>query len=221
MTTVLIILAILGALGGVVLLWRLFQNAKRHWYARKAARDAVQSDFWYRSIELACRCDVSGQHRKSRRVADIVSSAQALERIRIGFGPATEAVFEPKLLTPSLKLRQVDPAPPSGNWVDYMIDFGKKLAKGDALQYELELTTTARDGCTIPPYWMWMSEHRVDDLVLRVTFDDGVDVKPTFQIYDQEGHVHDEQVLSIDPISRECEKRVPLARPGFTYMIQW
>jgi len=216
-------LTVLGALGGVVIIYAIIIRVVRALQVRRAARDAISKDYYYRSIELTCRCEVPGKVLHSSREAEIVSCQDDLSHIRVGFGPASVATFVPQLSPSSLTLRPVDAHLPSeiGDWTNYRIEFGRKLKKREAIRFKVELTTTALEGKVIPSFWSWVSEHRVDSLVLRVAFAGDCPTNARFRTFDQEGDVHAEEQLVIDPLSRECRKAISFPRPRFQYLIQW
>jgi hypothetical protein len=221
----LLTLAVLGGITGLELLYKLLQLSISAGKRRRRTRQAVKKDFYYRRIETPCRICVEGHSYIASRYAEVKVLKDGLKEIRVGFGPASAVDFEIRLARSSdnsFVLRRVHQVPPDvGDWDEYTIDLGKEYGRSSQLWYELSIVAKAREGSEIPPYWWWQNERRVDELVQRVVFSDGLPEKVVFRPIGADLDKDLEIALKVDPVSFECSHTEHDLVPMRKYSISW
>jgi len=215
------LLAILGSLGGALLLWQFFKRGVV--WVKVAGINCLtaQKDYRYSKVEVAERFVSKNQTMTVLRRAEIVSQTDYLRSIRIGTGPHSVAVITPRLIKGPATLRDIPAAPPTADWKDFSLDFDRPLMKGDSVYYELETKYDTRGDNKHPSRVSWMSTHRVDLLTLRVVFEKAPPDRVKLVVVNSYGETIKEEHREVDPISRECRATFKYPKPTLIYILTW
>lgn len=214
-------LAAFGALGGIVLVYKALTAGVREGRLRLAARGAAHRDFDYRKIEIAMRVLAPGRHYVTHRYATIRSNIRGLRSLQVGISPAHVATYSVALEPQRFSLAEKENPHPSKRWRLFDITFPSPLKKGETAEYHFTTEAVANDRYTIPPFLSWVSQHRVDELVLRVTFSGHAPSHVIYRVMDSEVKVHEEEMTEIDLVNYEARVSVRKPDPRFNYSLQW
>lgn len=219
--TVFVLLAIFGALSGFILFYnwiRATARTARQWLGlwRKA-----ENDYYFRRLDVACRV-ISPTHYQCYRGGEIVALKHGLRGFPVGTGPnqTLDIVIE------SLDGHTLAEMPTNelGPWrplVSTFVDFGKALKKREHAFFGLMINGKAKNDAPIDRHWQWTSEHRVDELILRVSFAANPPERVTFKELNNEGKVVQEETVPIDPTSHEARKTIRWPKPARNFVLRW
>ena len=143
------VLEILSVLGGVVLAWIvLVQICKKRTAKRETA--GKSKDFVYELVKSHSRWLKIGTEYIKYRELKVLANVSGISEMKIGVGPTSEASFEIKSLTPSIKLDCINPT-----WINhisenYRVIFPSPLTKGETLLFRIRIHGVAKRGKTLP-----------------------------------------------------------------------
>lgn len=213
------LLAVLGALGGVVLIFQFGKGVMLRLRRLYLTRLASEKDYSYDYVETGDRWIKSGKHVVSRRSCRLVARQHNLESIRVGFGPQSKAEIDVRVVKGDVSLKEIAPSPPGGDWLDFRLSFASPLRKGDKAEFVLETESRAKRGATLPSQKQWLSDRRVDNLTLRVVLSHGGYSTAKLRCLRSSGDILFEEVLPVDALNREARWATPLPKPGVIYSL--
>lgn len=218
MTVAAWILAVLGAVGGVLWLQRVGRAALRLHKLRRLPRRSPK-DFAYKSLEIGARVYDKGSRWEVTRSATVRSLREGLAEIDIGVRPLNQrtATYNVKPQDTLQLLRRPD------RIVGYDF-FAIKPRQSLNADQELQFTFVCNfeKQAQKDDFLTWASNRRVDRLRLRVLFPDGdIKVKVKRQIVSQAGHVLEECDLHPDPVTGEYRLEETDLSPTAVYSISW
>lgn len=218
-TAISLILGTLGAIGGAFYFrdWirvLLSSIARRYSLHRSSA-----SDYYFRHLDVACRV-VSTTEYDTVRTGEIVSRQNKLEGFHVGSGPTAKAITEFESLD-GFKLTETEDAGPWRTRKSYYVRFNNELRKRQSMTFRLRVRAKAREGHTLDPHYLWVNEHRQDNLTIRVVFVESLPKVVEFRVLDHEGRIHTSEKLEVDLTNREARKNIRGAIPSRIYSIHW
>ena len=213
------ILAILGALGGI--LW-LRDHAARFFrgisHRRKLKRPP--QDFFYNRVEISARISNQGNEWQTIRKATITALSDGLAAVDVGVRPRSATKCDFSIANHDLKLEEREES--VSNHTHVAIIPHSPLRKDESLSFDFHCNFS-RDG-GVPPAedaFVWANSRRVDELVLRVIFTEVPTQPVRFKISDISDHVLQEGVLQIDHMTHEARFHTHTPRPHLHYAVVW
>lgn len=218
-------LAVLGAISGVIWLCQVFHNCYLYCRRLRNARSSRHSDFFYRTIDLGMRVSGDGKNVAVTRRAVITSKVKGLKQIRCGAGPTDTMSVAYRIIAGPCTIgtwHESQTHPTQVNFQNFAVVFNPQIDRNATVEFCVEVTATANEGHRIRPFNSWVSEHRVDHLILRVAFEGpSYPQKVGWSLADAEGHVQDEGECAPDRVSREARIEFRYLVPGLKYVLTW
>jgi hypothetical protein len=210
----------LGAIGGVVYLKDKIKKQFALLRQRLVVWRQFKKDYYFQTLDVACRV-VTPSHFKCMRIGKLVSLQNDLKGFLIGVGPIENIDLT---ICSSDVLTATDAAINETAWRPRkmtLLSFPRPLNKGDSMPINIGMKACTRDGQAIDRHWVWLTEHRVDKLILRVAFESNPPAKVLFCVRDQEGHSSEEETIECDPVSYQFQKIIRWAKPSRMYILKW
>jgi hypothetical protein len=219
MTTLNIILGILGALGGFVMVRDYASRRIRAWRHWRELR-ATPSDFYYHDAAICVRVSRSGTRWQTFRRETVRVSADGLPGIDIGLLPKNSDVCTKRVSPADLKIDERDEF--ATGLTRVFITPKEPLNKKQSLIYEFECDfEKAAESVRKGDRLTWVSTRRVDQLTLRAVFSENSVREVRFKILDASGRVLHDEPVRLDPTSYEARYHVRAPQRNLTYALLW
>lgn len=215
------LLAVLGSLGGLIIVWNVGRRAYTRGKSLYHGRLSVDQDWYFSQREVSEIFLANGRDSYTIHKSTVVSRVSRLESIRTGWGPASSNEITPAVLEGEITLREIPPEPPSGDWKDFSIDFKRPLGKGESASYTIRVFMRAlthqpgNDRVTVA------IARRVDHLTLRAVFAHPPAGPFYAKVFHLNGDLIDQRQVAMDIVTNECNVTFEQARPGRVYAIVW
>ncbi|MBE2187629.1 MAG: hypothetical protein IAE99_12735 [Rhodothermales bacterium] len=219
--TLSIFLGVLGAIGGVLLVWEFGKKVHNEIILYLSGRFASEKGYRYDYIEIGDRWLREGKHVVSNRVHVVTSNQNYVESIRFGVGPSSKGRVSFVLLEGPGNLRKVESTRSNADWEDYIFEFSVPLRKGHSARIVTRTEIVAHRGIVLPNRLSWISNRRVDRLVLKSASKNILPVKAYSHRVDGAGLVSQRNDIDIDVTSHECRIELNAPIPGYMYMLIW
>lgn len=212
------VLAILGAIGGLVLLWTWGRRWYQVWQDRIGLR-RVPKDWYYEKQDMGVRISQSGLKWQTVRTCRAISLIDDLAGLDIGVRPFDVSSLDYSISPSNLAL---EPGKGSLGYTRFMVKPERPLRQSDPLEFEFGCDFVKSEYQRDADYLSWCSNRRVDWLCQRVVFMD--DLKPAmvrWQIVDSAGKELKGGDLTPDKTTSEYRHEFRNLVPDKTYSISW
>lgn len=219
MQPLVLILSILGALSGGILVisgaGKIARRSSRWWQNRGTVRD-----YYIERLDHACRIIEPERKVQFVRQVTLVSQTDGLSTFRVGHNSTVKTNRIASVTPEKYTLRAAAATLPYGEWWERDVCFDRPLRKGERATFTLTVTSEYPEAKPERSFH-WMSEHRVDELILRVVFTWPLPQNAEGREVGVDGSVLRSTSLPIDAASGECRFLVKRPRPGRLYTIVW
>lgn len=211
----------LGALGGIVLVWK---GAVYSWdAARKKYYDRIanSSDYYFKYLECAEIFLEDGKSFTMYVSVVLVSRVNRLDGITSRWEPASTTRWSATPIEGDIEIRDVSTEDPTGDWKKYWIDFPRPLSKGDSISYTMRLDLEETEPSNGSSRVTWTTTRRIDKLILRAVFEEEMDESFERKVHNFDGDLVESSQLDYDIVTNEVKTVFKNARPNQKYSIIW
>lgn len=217
MEVVSFVLTAFGALGGIFWAVAYFMNHQKRRRALRALAEAPH-DFYYKSLDTGARIGNKGRQWNALRRATVVSERDGLDNIEIGTRPLNKTQGHASLSPDTLKLVQTANV---NGFERFQIQPDHPLNEGMEVAFVLQYPFEKVPDASGKDFFSWRSNRRVDDLCLRVLFEDHPPMQVLAQITDTSSRVVQHSQVRPDPLTHEYRWPVGATIRNLTYALVW
>jgi hypothetical protein len=222
MQSILIVLAIFGAVTGIGWFLKWCKHAWGSGLARWRGRVTEHTEYYVKRLEVVLIWHSSCQHYEGFWYEHLVPRRNGTDRIHRRIGPADSGTFTFESLNEHQIEGPLESSTVRTNHVYYDLVLKTQAQKRERIDLAVKITATAHSGKTFPTHLVIKPVHRMDELVMRVIFPDKIPANIHFQTLDASSHaIQDPEKLRIDQHTCECRRDILFAQPYRRYAITW
>jgi len=219
-TAISLLLGLIGSIGGIVWLKSRVGRGMSDIFELVPKRSQTFS-FDYLKIESPARVFPDRGFIESAQLITIQPRRSELDDFEISGGNTDICKWTTELRTPGFSIRELAPTETTRNWQRWKVEPLGRIDLSQPINIELAQTVQAHSTHSLPRINSFSTARRLNELVLRVSFDNSPPQSATFREYDRLDRIVSEETLSMDTFRQEFSKTVLGCRRSHTFAIEW